>query len=114
MALLGGGAGCESAKSTSFIRLHAKYRERGDVLTRDNHEIMRAIAATFRFILAFCGMRRRDDACGGDDDGSSRRKQCHTDRECLHLLYLVHYLLIKGHILFSFKFNTTANLCCNC
>lgn len=38
---------------TSFIRLHAKYRERGDVLTRDNHEIMRAISAAFSFILAF-------------------------------------------------------------
>lgn len=42
-----------SVQNTSFIRLHAKYRERGDVLTRDNHEIMRAISAAFRFILAF-------------------------------------------------------------
>lgn len=60
MALLGGGAGCESAKSTSFIRLHAKYRERGDVLTRDNHEIMRAIAATRRlglyWLFVVCGV----------------------------------------------------------
>lgn len=40
-------------QNTSFIRLHAKYRERGDVLTRDNHKIMRAISAAFRFILAF-------------------------------------------------------------
>lgn len=47
------GGGARSVQSTSFIRLHAKYRERGDVLTRDNHEIMRAISATFRFILAF-------------------------------------------------------------
>lgn len=47
------GAKARSVQSTSFIRLHAKYRERGDVLTRDNHEIMRAISATFRFILAF-------------------------------------------------------------
>lgn len=43
---------------TSFIRLHAKYRERGDVLTRDNHEIMRAISATFRFILTFYSASR--------------------------------------------------------
>lgn len=35
-----------------------KYRERGDVLTRDNHEIMRAISATFRFILAFYNTSR--------------------------------------------------------
>lgn len=47
------GGEARSVQSTSFIRLHAKYRERGDVLTRDNHEIMRAISATFRFILAF-------------------------------------------------------------
>lgn len=40
-------------QNTSFIRLYAKYRERGDVLTRDNHEIMRAISAAFRFILTF-------------------------------------------------------------
>lgn len=40
-------------QNTSFIRLHAKYRERGDVLTRYNHKIMRAISAAFRFILAF-------------------------------------------------------------
>lgn len=40
-------------QNTSFIRLHAKYRERGDVLTRDNHEIMRPISTAFRFILAF-------------------------------------------------------------
>lgn len=40
-------------QNTSFIRLHAKYRERGDVLTRDNHKIMRPISAAFRFILAF-------------------------------------------------------------
>lgn len=46
-------AKARSVRRTSFIRLHAKYRERGDVLTRDNHEIMRAISATFRFILAF-------------------------------------------------------------
>lgn len=46
-------AGARSVQNTSFIRLHAKYRERGDVLTRDNHEIMRAISAAFRFILAF-------------------------------------------------------------
>lgn len=45
------------AYSVSFIRLHAMYRERGDVLTRDNHEIMRAISTTLRFILAF--LRRR-------------------------------------------------------
>lgn len=38
---------------TSFIRLHAKYRERGDVLTRDNHEIMQAISTTLKLILAF-------------------------------------------------------------
>lgn len=47
------GAEARSVQRTSFIRLHAKYRERGDVLTRDNHEIMRAISAAFRFILAF-------------------------------------------------------------
>lgn len=46
-------AGARSVQNTSFIRLHAKYRERGDVLTRDNHEIMRAISTAFRFILAF-------------------------------------------------------------
>lgn len=46
-------AGARSVQNTSFIRLHAKYRERGDVLTRDNHEIMRAISVAFRFILAF-------------------------------------------------------------
>lgn len=43
-----------SVQRTSFIRLHAKYRERGDVLTRDNHEIMRAISTTLKLILAFC------------------------------------------------------------
>lgn len=45
-------------RRTSFIRLHAKYRERGVVLTRDNHEIMRAISTTFRFILAFYNTTR--------------------------------------------------------
>lgn len=43
----------EACRIPSFIRLHAMYRERGDVLTHDNHEIMPAISAAFRFILAF-------------------------------------------------------------
>lgn len=47
------GAHARSVQRTSFIRLHAKYRERGDVLTRDNHEIMRAISTTLKLILAF-------------------------------------------------------------
>lgn len=47
------GVRARSVQRTSFIRLHAKYRERGDVLTRDNHEIIRPISTTFRFILAF-------------------------------------------------------------
>lgn len=51
------GIGARSVQRTSFIRLHAKYRERGDVLTRDNHEIMRPISPAFRFILAFYSER---------------------------------------------------------
>lgn len=47
------GVEARSVQRTLFIRLHAKYRERGDVLTRDNHEIMRAISTTLKLILAF-------------------------------------------------------------